>query len=383
VAVSGAPYDYRNGGVYVATGTYAGSPLYTFTDVHGLTWSLYRRQRGYWVLDFNRADEQWAGTVAYAWPRGSSVTDAPRWSTSTMRVVTATALPPSPPPPSPNPPPPPSPSSNEEPTPVYASGAIPYASRTVGEYAPSGRVFGGSPVYTRTDRWGLVWSLYRRSAGYWVFDFNSVDDTWGGTIAYTSPSSNLLTASWNRAITISTNPPANMAAWGGETTSGTNAGTDMALPGSPTEVQPPTEQTTAEPAPEQDLDATRVSELQEMAQANLEDDDGETAGSADTINKNANADASGASDGGEPAETAPHDETAPRRLPVLTIVVGLGGLAATLVLLLAAYCCTCRRRAGKDDSFPAVAVERSESTKSVGMTHSSASKTSMTGDEAV
>lgn len=190
--VSGAPYASRTTGEYAVSGTVNGAPGYQRTDQYGLTWSLYRRSYGRWVLDFNAVDEQWSGTVAYSDTQGaSSVLAASGWSISSMSIVQASASPPPPP-------------ASTSVSPVYASGSIPYPSRTVGVYRPTGSTYGGAPVYQRTDRWGLVWSLYRRTYGTWVFDFNAVDDQWSGTVAYSHADSatGVTDATWAQDIAV-------------------------------------------------------------------------------------------------------------------------------------------------------------------------------------
>merc|ERR1719482_1149771 len=65
--VAGAPYSYRTDGTYEAVGTFNGRPLYQRTDQFGLVWSLYRRSYRLWVLDYNRVDNGWYGTVAFSY----------------------------------------------------------------------------------------------------------------------------------------------------------------------------------------------------------------------------------------------------------------------------------------------------------------------------
>jgi hypothetical protein len=92
---------------------------------------------------------------------------------------------------------------------VYVTGNLPYRSRTEGVYAPSGRTFSDAPVYTRTDRHGLTWSLYRRWNGRWIIDYNQADNTWSGTVAYSgTDGGGVRAAVWNRAITVSDVPSA-------------------------------------------------------------------------------------------------------------------------------------------------------------------------------
>lgn len=92
VAVSGAglPYESRTTGVYRPTGgSFGGAPVYSRTDGHGLTWSLYRRS-GRWVIDFNEVDHRWSGTVAYSRADASASALGAAWGD---RAIVLTAAP--------------------------------------------------------------------------------------------------------------------------------------------------------------------------------------------------------------------------------------------------------------------------------------------------
>lgn len=68
---------------------------------------------------------------------------------------------------------------------MRVSGA-PYSRRTTEVYSREPGLYNGAAVYTHTDSYGLTWMLYRRAYDRWVLDFNSVDERWSGTVAYTS-----------------------------------------------------------------------------------------------------------------------------------------------------------------------------------------------------
>lgn len=74
VLVRGTPWRRRTEGLYVQVGgrTYNGHPVYQRRDFKGRRWSLYHKNRGMWVLDFNRVSPWWSGTVAFSSfnPRG-------------------------------------------------------------------------------------------------------------------------------------------------------------------------------------------------------------------------------------------------------------------------------------------------------------------------
>ena len=55
-----------------------------------------------------------------------------------------------------------------------------------GQYVESGAFYNGAPVYTEAGtNGGGPWSLYKRSDGSWVVDFNTISEDWDGTVAYT------------------------------------------------------------------------------------------------------------------------------------------------------------------------------------------------------
>jgi len=66
---------------------------------------------------------------------------------------------------------------------MLIGGNVPYSYLTAGVYARANE-YNGAPVYFKGDRDGRTWSLYRRAYDRWVLDFNGVDETWAGTVAY-------------------------------------------------------------------------------------------------------------------------------------------------------------------------------------------------------
>ena len=70
-----------------------------------------------------------------------------------------------------------------------------------GEYVDSGISYNGNPVFQRTSH-GIDWSLYRRSAGYWVIDFDDVDEQWSGTIAYSGNDISPVATTWTGSVAV-------------------------------------------------------------------------------------------------------------------------------------------------------------------------------------
>jgi hypothetical protein len=67
---------------------------------------------------------------------------------------------------------------------TYMAG-VPYGSSgSDGQYTASGSYYNNAPVFQRVSN-GTTWSLYKRSSGSWVVDFNTVSEDWDGTVAYT------------------------------------------------------------------------------------------------------------------------------------------------------------------------------------------------------
>lgn len=211
VVLSGAAYAARNSGEYAPTGqTHAGQPVYAFTDRYGLTWSLYRRSYGRWVVDFNGVDDTWAGTVSYSNVVDENTAvydDAVTWNRPTTDVVAARSVSPSPP----SSPPPSPPPERAAATAMYIDGDVPYAWLTAGMYVLAARTYNNEPVYEKADSGGYTWTLYKRAYGRWVLDFDEIDETWSGTVAYSSVehgAGGLESVTWNRdGMTVSSSPP--------------------------------------------------------------------------------------------------------------------------------------------------------------------------------
>lgn len=173
------PYatSYGSDGQYVESGTYYNdAPVYTRagTAGSGITWSLYKRSNGSWVVDFNTVSEDWDGTVAYtvaaqAWPWSTTA-----WNNSVVSFRTQS---------------------------VYVNN-VPYAdSGSNGDYTITGQIYNGAPVFARTGSGGITWSLYKRSTGYWAVDYNTVSEDWDGTVANTSSAATWpwTASSWNNS----------------------------------------------------------------------------------------------------------------------------------------------------------------------------------------
>jgi len=340
VQVSAAPYSHRSDGLYEPTGrTFAGAPVREHTDQYGLVWSLYRRAPGYWVLDFNAVDNGWSGTAAYSRRGGADgVASVTRWSTSGMSVEEQAASPPSPSAPDASP-------GAGAPTAVYASGDIPYATRTVGVYAPSGRTYAAAPVYEHADAWGYTWSLYRRTDGTWVIDFNEVDERWSGTVAYSHAdvTKGAKQAVWTRAITV-TDVPAGAASTASVAPKG-------AVPDDPRDDMPPP----AKP------DNHMIGELQDLAENDAPpagtEADGEGEGGA-----NGEGEAESEAEGEAPAvaaeevteEVDEHQHTADSAEDVvggsgMAVVLAGGAAGVVLITLLVLLVCVRMRQRRRGD----------------------------------
>jgi len=182
--IGGNPaYASRTLGDYVldvAEPYYKGKPIYSRTDQYGLKWRLYDRSDGApqgWVLDFNKADSTWGGTVNMAYnSKGKPAWEA-TWNNGNQMEVNLPR--------------------------VCVTGSPAYGFDTRGEYEWTMDLYGSSPVWTKiSTTWtSLTWSIYNRfDGGYskgWVLDFNAADATWGGTVNYASGSQSL--AVWDEA----------------------------------------------------------------------------------------------------------------------------------------------------------------------------------------
>lgn len=165
VYISGTPaYPYWTRGEYTtADFLFNGSPVYQKQG--GIyTWSLYRRQNGYWYLDFDTIDESWSGTVNYALAPSETPFEA-SWN-SNMAIGYPTL------------------DVTGEPHYAGRRGSPNYQSRGSYTINPT-ETHAGAPVYERPTYWtSLTWKLYRRDNGKWYLTFNYVGNTWDGTIHY-------------------------------------------------------------------------------------------------------------------------------------------------------------------------------------------------------
>ncbi len=172
VFMYGVPYGTSHGsdGQYVESGSYYNNaPIYTHAGLNGSTWLLYKRANGNWYVDFNAASEDWDGTVAYTaqaqeWPWSDST-----WNGSVVSFRTAK---------------------------VNVQGIAYASSGSAGDYKFNGQIYNSAPVYQLTSG-STTWSLYKRASGYWVVDFNGVDEAWDGTVAYTNTAEWPWKGTWN------------------------------------------------------------------------------------------------------------------------------------------------------------------------------------------
>ena len=62
----------------------------------------------------------------------------------------------------------------------------PYHEDTDGEYELLEDSMNGYAVYQKTDGSGIQWNFYRQSNGKWYLDFDDADETWNGTVMYST-----------------------------------------------------------------------------------------------------------------------------------------------------------------------------------------------------
>ena len=79
------------------------------------------------------------------------------------------------------------------------AGNPPYPSSTRGQYTrAAGLEHAGTPVYKRNG-----WSLYKRSNGVWVLDFNAVDEAYSGTVTWAQAASDTpFTVTWKGDMVV-------------------------------------------------------------------------------------------------------------------------------------------------------------------------------------
>ncbi len=144
VFVTNAPYgnSYGSDGEYTDSGaTHNGEPVFTRQGNAGITWSLYRRAVGHWVIDFDAVDEAWSGTVAHS-ANQADPTEALWNGVAVLRSNTVTI-----------------------------AGDVAYG--CTGDYTFTGTIFNDKPVYESGCAGGVF--LYRRTNGFWSI-WNAVDD---------------------------------------------------------------------------------------------------------------------------------------------------------------------------------------------------------------
>lgn len=176
IYISGSPaYSFLTRGEYTtADFLFNGSPVYQ-KESGGYIWSLYRRQNGYWYLDFNALDEEWDGTVNFALGPSETPFEA-RWNSNMAigyRDLDVTGD-------------------------VHYAHTPNYQSRGIYTIHPT-ETHAGAPVYERRTWWSsLIWKLYRRDNGHWYLTFNHLGNTWAGTIHYAHyPTASPLWATWS------------------------------------------------------------------------------------------------------------------------------------------------------------------------------------------
>ena len=148
IYVFNSPYASTSAGEYTLTATeYNNAPVYQ----HG-SYSLYRRQNGYWYLDFNEISEDYAGSISYSDDNDKGFPWQTGWKGDTVVLITKALF-------------------------VYG---VAYGDRTDGKYETDGTMNQGYPVYTRNN----AFFVYRRSNGKWYHTFEkSIPDS-GGALAY-------------------------------------------------------------------------------------------------------------------------------------------------------------------------------------------------------
>jgi len=156
------PYtNLGSSGEYTFSGQiYNGAPVYQ-RMVSGTLWSVYKRSNGSWYVDFDAVDESWNGTVALTASAQAYPWTNMNWANNVIGFRTARGT-----------------VASEHYANLGASG----------EYVFTGQIYNNAPVYSRQGS-GYTWSLYKRANGAWFLDFDAVDESWNGTISYTSQAS--------------------------------------------------------------------------------------------------------------------------------------------------------------------------------------------------
>lgn len=149
IYVFNSPYSSTSAGEYtLASEEYNGAPVYKRNQ-----YSLYRRQNGYWYLDFNEVSEDYAGSISYSDDNDKRYPWQTGWKGDTVVLITKA---------------------------LFAYGVPYYSDSTEGKYETDGTLNQGYPVYTRSSSY----FVYRRSNGKWYHTFeNHLPDS-GGALAY-------------------------------------------------------------------------------------------------------------------------------------------------------------------------------------------------------
>lgn len=140
---------YQSPGEYTLTGEYNDAPLYRHVSAG---YSLYRRQNGFWYLDFNEVSEDYAGSISYSDDNDKKLPWLTGWKGDTVVLMTKA---------------------------IFAHG-IPYGATSDGKYETDGTMKNGFPVYNRNNRF----FFYRRSDGKWYNTFEAHLPDSGGALNY-------------------------------------------------------------------------------------------------------------------------------------------------------------------------------------------------------
>ena len=148
---------YNSAGEYtLITTEYNGASVYQRTAGHyGGYYSIYRRQNGYWYLDFDEISEEYGGTIGYSDDNNKAFPWETGWKGDMVVLITKA---------------------------VFIFGA-PYPATSDGKYETDGTINQGSPVYARNVQ-GTLTYLYRRSDGKWYLGFTTPFPDSGGALLY-------------------------------------------------------------------------------------------------------------------------------------------------------------------------------------------------------
>jgi len=224
---------------------------------------------------------------------------------------------------------------------MLVGGNVPYSYLTAGVYARAANDYNGAPVYTKGDRDGRTWSLYRRAYDRWVLDFNAVDEKWAGTVAYSrvdrDDTKRPHEVSWNKCSNRDCPSPTFVA-----TTANNGQGS-----------------VSASPVPSAGY---QVLESESPAASELmprEKDEGESDGEADGEAKDGETKEEEKEPPApeEPLGEADEPEKEPANVNGLVVGLAAGGGALVLIVLLGVACyCTRKSKGGAKGGATAAAV---------------------------